>query len=203
MKRKLMGILVVLSVFLITGCGKKDLKLDEVIKDGDYSVKMIRSEFISTHSPTITEECFLTNSETYKEGDSEFICRQDKPKESGNTFYSFELEFEYTGKEKQTVVLYSKGAIFADKKGEFRLDYNDGYIVEPESIYVKNANANWSGDNKTYVAGSAINTKEIEIDPLKNTKFVVRGIFEVPEKLETDKDSTLVMTTPFGDYTIR
>lgn len=97
---------------------------------------------------------------------------------------------------------YSYGEpYYIEQEKELELNYNDGYIIEPDTAYV---NIGDNFDNWIYVAGTSINTKRLEVDPLEETTYILRGAFEVSEKVETETENSLKLKLPFDlEYTIR
>jgi len=190
MKKKLLSVLLVGILLLgLTGCGKKSIALNNTIKHKDWEVKLVNVEF-SDYRGTSMTECFITSNETYTENNSNYSCRQEKAS-SDKTYLLFELQMEYKGNKKKSL----------NFEKELELDYNNGYIVTPDTAYVNIGNK-WN--NWIYVAGEAINTKKLEVDPLESTTYILRGAFEISDKIETETNKSLKLNLPFNlEYTIR
>ena len=189
MKKKLSLICVCITLLLcITGCGssKTVSELDKPVEIKDWKITMKNIEYSEGYCKVLNYN-FLTSNTTYKSGDTEFICSQEKA-ESGKKFLLFEMTVEYIGKSKSRQ--YITG---------FNLDYNNGYNVRPESVYISKNGENWE-----YIDGGAVNTKEVEIDSLDNPNFIIRGAFEINDKIETDTESSLIIKTPaLFDFTYK
>ena len=190
MKKRILSILLAFTMLiLLSGCGKKEIALKSSVEVKDWKVKLMNVEFADKYGISMTE-CFLTSSDKYQEKGKSYVCRQDRA-DSDKTFIMFELQMEYKGNKKQSLNFTNK----------LKIDYNDGYIVTPYSAYV-NIGDEWN--NWVYVAGESINTKNLEVDPLVSTKYILRGVFEVPYKIKTDKEKPLVLNLPFDlEYKIR
>ena len=184
--KKILSILSILLVcVLLTGCGKKSITLNSPIEHKDWEFKLVNVEFSDIIGNTLTE-FYLTSS--YDKGDNRFYVKA----ESDKTFLLFELQMEYKGNKKLSI----------NFEEELELNYNDGYIVEPFDASV-NIGDKW--DNWVYVAGTrADNTEKLEVDPLEETTYILRGVFEVSEKVETEIENSLILKLPFDlEYTVR
>lgn len=190
MKKKFLCAFVLVACFLLTACGldlsNASLKLNESKENGDWIMTMKKIEYSETYCNLLNNQ-FLTSSETFTEGDSEYVCILKKA-ESNKGFLLFELDLEYIGKNN-----------ISEYMDDFLLDYNDGYEVSPETVYISANKEDW-----IFIDGESINHSEVSIDPLENTKFTIRGAFEINEKIEKDTDSNLILELPFGfKYEIR
>ena len=147
----------------------------------NWNTKLISKEYSDGYCKVLNYN-FLTSNETYTEDGTDFVCFQEKA-ESGKEYLLFELEVEYVDK-----------SIFENQLDDFVLQYGKDYELEPEAVYITSNKEDW-----TYISGEAINHQTVKIDPLSDTtKFVVRGVFEVSPKIEEDKDTSLVIKSPFG-----
>lgn len=190
MKKKILCAFVLVACFLLTACGldlsNASLKLNESKENGDWIMTMKKIEYSETYCNLLNNQ-FLTSSETFTEGDSEYVCILKKA-ESNKEFLLFELDLEYIGKNN-----------ISEYMDDFLLDYNDGYEVSPETVYISVNKEDW-----IFIDGESINHSEVSIDPLENTKFTIRGAFEINKKIEKDTDSNLILELPFGfKYEIR
>lgn len=184
--KKILSILLV--CVLLTGCGKKSITLNSPIEHEDWEFKLVNVEFSDIIGNTMSE-FYLTSS--YHKGDDRFYVKA----ESDKTFLLFELQMEYKGNKKLSI----------NFEEELELNYNDGYIVEPFDVNV-NIGGKWDKlDNWVYVAGTRFDdTEKLEVDPLDETTYILRGVFEVSEKVETEIENSLVLKLPFDlEYTVR
>ena len=190
MKNKILSMLLIGTLLLgLTGCGKKTITLNSPLEYKDWDFKLVNVEFSNKYGKSMTD-CFITSKDEYESDGHNFVCSHDRA-ESDKTFLLFELQMEYKGNKKLSINL----------EKELELNYNDGYIIEPDTAYV---NIGDNFDNWVYVAGTSINTKRLEVDPLEETTYILRGAFEVSEKVETETENSLKLKLPFDlEYTIR
>lgn len=183
MKKNIIEILICAVMFLgLTGCGNSNTlsELNKTVESKNWNITMKNIEFSESYCKVLDYN-FLTSNTTYEKDGSEFVCSQQLP-ESGKKFLLFEMYVEYVGKENTERTFEG-----------FQLNYNDGYKVNAESVYISSDNKNW-----TYIDGEAINHQTIEVDALENPSFTIRGAFEVNEKIETDEASSLIINMPFN-----
>ena len=169
-KKKLLSFLVLISLFMITGCGNSD----------NWDLSLTSKEYAMSYCRTL-ESGFLTSATTYMKDDSEYYCSQENP--SKDKFLLFEIKGEYTG-----------SSVYSDYLENFELVYGKDYKVTPESVYISIGDSKW-----IYIDGTAVNNNSISIDPLEKTEFIIRGAFDINSRIETDTSQSLVLKTPFGE----
>ena len=78
-KKKLLSFLVLISLFMITGCGNSD----------NWDLSLTSKEYAMSYCRTL-ESGFLTSATTYMKDDSEYYCSQENP--SKDKFLLFEIK---------------------------------------------------------------------------------------------------------------
>lgn len=174
-KKVLLSFLVLISLFMITGCGNSEKK-----ESSNWDLSLTSKEYAKGYCKVLYSD-FLTSATTYKKDGTEFYCSQENP--SKDKFLLFEIKGEYTG-----------SSVYSGYLENFKLVYGKDYEVIPESVYISIGNSEW-----IYIDGTSINHHSISIDPLEKTEFIIRGAFDINSKIETDTSQSLVLKTPFGE----
>ena len=131
-KKILLSFLVLISLFMITGCGNSD----------NWDLSLTSKEYAMSYCRTL-ESGFLTSATTYMKDDSEYYCSQENP--SKDKFLLFEIKGEYTG-----------SSVYSDYLENFELVYGKDYKVTPESVYISIGDSKW-----IYIDGTAVNNNSI------------------------------------------
>ena len=188
MKKKIiLCLLVLVGMFTITGCGNSDSDSVSVSGSGssdNWDLSLTSKEYANSFCSTLYSE-FLTSATTYKKDGGEYLCSIYNP--SKDKFLLFEIEGEYTG-----------SSVYGGHLRPFTLVYGKDYEVAPKDVWISIGNSDWICIDGDY------NNQWISIDPLEETKFIIRGAFDINSKIETDTSQSLVLKTPFGeDFNLR
>ena len=117
--------------------------------------------------------------------------------EDGKIFVVYDLDLNYIGKENMNASL-----------GMFELNYGDGYVFEDYRVQIlrDNGKMGWTKLRETSPSGS-VSMYFCTFEPLMDTKYILRGYFEVPEVVATEESEPLTMTVNIlGEkfiYTVR
>lgn len=115
----------------------------------------------------------------------------------GKIFLVYTADLNYIGKEEMNACL-----------GAFELNYADGYKFKDYRVQVlrDNGKMGWVKTIETSQSGS-VSMKGCKFEPLVDTKYILRGYFEVPEVVATQESEPLTMTVNIlgekFNYTIR
>ncbi len=171
---------------------KKEYQIGEtLLTNKGFEITLRNAEFGSNYYRNGTGYKYMTaNDNEYYEKDKCFLV--------------FEYTIRYVGKTKIDYNQYEIGQ-------DIKLDYNNGYIFEVESVCIQNKNENKNKNNDNEVtwslthAGPGVwtgNKKEITFEPLDDTIYLARGVFKIPKEIKENSSAPLKLVFEGNEYNL-